>query len=147
MPRPLHYWIRGLPEWPWAALRSQKRRAKKWLSLSVVLPDQNRIIVGSRIVPATWVHGFSWKQWRAGLERGDAMFSRPCKAQPRQAPQSQAWILPVFIEKGDFMAESEADVSMAGSAGVGVKLADALARFLTVASTVRCRQMFPSIQS
>jgi hypothetical protein len=85
-------------------------------SVSECLPDQTRIIIGSRIVPVTWVHGFTWKQWRAGLARDVAMFSRPCKEQPRQAPESQAWILPVFVEKGDLLADLEADVSSADSA-------------------------------
>jgi hypothetical protein len=96
-------------------------------SLKESLPDQTLIIIGSRIVPATWVHGFGWKQWRAGLARDDAMFSRPCRAQPRQALESQAWILPVFVEKRHFLADPETDVSAAGVSGLGIELADALA--------------------
>jgi hypothetical protein len=97
-------------------------------SLGGLLADQVRIIIGSRIVPVTWVHGFSWKQWRAALAREGSMFSRPCKAQPSQAPESQGWILPVFVEKADLMAELEADVLETGVSAVGKKLALALAR-------------------
>jgi hypothetical protein len=64
--------------------------------------EQNEIIVGSHIIPATWVHGFTWKQWRAGLARDAAMFQRPCKNQPKQAQEAQAWILPVFVQKEIF---------------------------------------------
>jgi hypothetical protein len=71
------------------------------------LPEQGDIIIGSHIIPATWVHGFSWKQWRAGLARDAAMFQRPCKKQPKQAEDAQAWILPVFVTKKLF-----ADVSV-----------------------------------
>ncbi len=63
--------------------------------------EQQNIIVGSHIIPATWVHGFTWKQWRAGLARDAAMFQRPCKHQPKQAPEAQAWILPVFVRKSE----------------------------------------------
>ena len=98
-------------------------------SVSDILPDRTRIIIGSRIVSVTWVHGFTWKQWRAGLARDSAMFSRPCQAQPRQAPESQAWILPVFVEKGDLLADVEADLLGTGVSGLGIKLSEALARF------------------
>jgi hypothetical protein len=64
--------------------------------------EQQDIIVGSHIIPATWVHGFTWKQWRAGLARDAAMFQRPCKNQPKQAQEAQAWILPVFVQKESF---------------------------------------------
>jgi hypothetical protein len=57
------------------------------------------------------------------------MFSRPCKEQPRQAPESQAWILPVFVEKGDLLADLEADLSGSGVSGLGVMLSKGLARF------------------
>ena len=69
---------------------------------SGTMREKEEIIVGSRIIPATWVHGFSWKQWRAGLARDAAMFQRPCKNQPRQAEEAQAWILPVFVQKEIF---------------------------------------------
>jgi hypothetical protein len=59
-------------------------------SVTESLPAQTRMIIGSHIVPATWVHGFPWKQWRAGLARDFAMFIRSCKAQPRQALESPA---------------------------------------------------------
>ena len=99
-------------------------------SLSDLLPGQARIIIGSRIVPVTWVHGFAWNQWRAALARDGAMFSRPCKGQPKQAPESQAWMLPVFVEKGHLMADLEAGVSEAGVSTLGRELATALARVL-----------------
>jgi hypothetical protein len=107
-------------------------QTRKRMAQSIIgsLPDKTRIIIGSRIVPATWVHGFTWKQWRAGLARDVAMFNRPGKAYPKQAPESQAWILPVFVEKNDILADLEPDVSAAGVSGLGMALADALARFL-----------------
>jgi hypothetical protein len=97
-------------------------------SVSHSLPDQAEIIVGSHIVPVTWVHGFSWKQWRSALARDIAMFSRPSKAQPKQAPESQAWMLPVFVEKGHLFADVQADVGEAGVSTLGTELAAALAR-------------------
>ena len=59
---------------------------------------------------------------------------RPCStaranSQPRQAPESQAWILPVFVEKCQLLAELEADVSVARVSGLGPELADLLTRF------------------
>jgi len=99
-------------------------------SFSDLLPDQARIIIGSRIVPVTWAHGFTWKQWRAALARDGAMFSRPRKEQPMQAPESQAWILPVFVEKGHLMADLEADASEVGVSELGGELAIALERVL-----------------
>ena len=92
-------------------------------------PHQTRIILGSRIVPVTWVHGFSWKQWRAGLARDDAMFTRPCKAQPRQAPESQAWILPVFIEKEHLLTDLGLEVSADGVSEIGRALAQGLTHY------------------
>jgi hypothetical protein len=106
-------------------------RSEMAKSLSQSLPEQTRIIIGSHIVPATWVHGFSWKQWRRALARDEAMFSRPCKAQPRQVPESQAWILPVFVEKRDLLAELETDVSVAGVSELSRALADLLAGFFS----------------
>ena len=100
-------------------------------SMSESLPGQTRIIIGSRIVSVTWVHGFTWKQWRAGLARDTAMFSRPCQAQPRQAPESQAWILPVFVEKRDMLADMEPDLLETGVSGLGIKLSDALVQFFS----------------
>ncbi|HZR18469.1 MAG TPA: hypothetical protein VFE51_14345 [Verrucomicrobiae bacterium] len=99
-------------------------------SLGDLLPGQARIIIGSRIVPVTWVHGFAWAQWRAALARDGAMFGRPSKGQPKQSPESQAWMLPVFVEKGDLMAELEAGVSEAGVSTLGSELAGALAKVL-----------------
>jgi hypothetical protein len=96
-------------------------------SLSDLLPDQARIIIGSRIVPVTWVHGFAWNQWRAALARDSAMFSRPGKGQPKQAPESQAWMLPVFVEKGHLLADLEVGVAEAGVSTLGRELATALA--------------------
>lgn len=58
------------------------------------------------------------------------MFSRPCKGQPKQAPESQAWMLPVFVEKGHLMADLEAGVSEAGVSTLGRELATALERVL-----------------
>jgi uncharacterized protein YbcI len=106
----------------------KKVRGEMVKSVSHSLPDEAEIIVGSRIVPVTWVHGFSWKQWRAALARDIAMFSRPSKVQPKQAPESQAWILPVFVEKGHLFADMQADVSEAGVSTLGTELAVALAR-------------------
>lgn len=100
-------------------------------SLSGSLPGQIRLVIGSRIVPATWVHGFDWRQWRAALARDGAMFSQPCKTQPRQAPESQAWILPVFVEKAQLTAELAVDVSAAGVSRVAMELAGALAQYLS----------------
>ena len=97
-------------------------------SLSHLSPHQAQIIIGSRIVPATWVHGFAWNHWRAALARDDTMFSRPCKKQPIQALESQAWILPLFVEKGHFTAELEGDVSEFGVSMLGRELATALSR-------------------
>lgn len=99
-------------------------------SFSDLLPGQARIIIGSRIVPVTWVHGFAWNQWRAALARDSAMFSHPCKGQPKQAPESQGWMLPVFVEKGHLMADLEASVSEAGVSTLGRELTTALARVL-----------------
>ncbi len=98
--------------------------------LSALSPNHEQMIIGSRIVPATWVHGFAWKHWRAALARDGAMFSRPCKKQPHQAPEAQAWILPVFVEKGPLTAGLEGDVSEVGVSAVGRELASALARVL-----------------
>ena len=99
--------------------------------VSEFLPDHTRIIVSSRVVSVTWVHGFTWKQWRAGLARDAAMFSRPCQAQPKQAPESQAWILPVFVEKGDLLADLEPDISAVGVSALGTALAEALTGYLS----------------
>jgi hypothetical protein len=110
----------------------KKARLKMIQSVSHSLPDQAEIIVGSHIVPVTWVHGFSWKQWRAALARDVAMFSRPSKAQPKQAPESQAWILPVFVEKGHLFVDVPADVSEAGVSTLGTELAAALTRVFEV---------------
>jgi hypothetical protein len=79
-----------------------KSRNEMRAVLAEKLPEQGDIIIGSHIIPATWVHGFTWKQWRAGLARDAAMFQRPCKKQPKQAEDAQAWILPVFVTKSLF---------------------------------------------
>ena len=105
-----------------------RRRMEK--SVQKSLPNQTRLSVGSHIVPATWVHGFGWKQWRAALAGDGAMFSRPCQAQPRQAREAQAWILPVIVEKEHLLAEVETDVSAAGVSALGLRLAEALTRYL-----------------
>jgi hypothetical protein len=97
-------------------------------SLSDVSPEHAQIIIGSRIVPVTWVHGFSWKHWRAALARDGAMFSLPCKKQPGQAQESQAWMLPVFVEKGYFAQELESDVPEVMVTRLGKELARALTR-------------------
>jgi hypothetical protein len=56
------------------------------------------------------------------------MFSRPCKGQPKQALEAQAWMLPVFVEKGHLMADLETGVSEVGVSTLGRELASALER-------------------
>ena len=94
------------------------------------LPQGAGLIVGSRILPATWVHGFPWKQWRAALAREGPMFEQPCKVQPRQAPRSQAWMLPVFLEKGPPEPGQAEPESANGVTELGRQLASGLARAL-----------------
>ena len=66
-------------------------------------PEAGEIVIGSHIIPTTWVHGFSWKQWRAALARDAAMFERPSRSQPHQAAEAQAWMLPIFHRRELFV--------------------------------------------
>lgn len=93
------------------------------------LQDQTQLIVGSHVVPVTWVHSFTWKQWRAALSRHGAMFSPPGRVQPKQATEAQGWILPIFFDKDDIQTDLEADVAAAGISGLGLRLAESLARY------------------
>ena len=99
--------------------------------LAEKLPEQGDIIIGSRIIPATWVHGFSWTQWRAGLARDAAMFERPCKKQPKQAEDAQAWILPVFVTKSLFpQVSADAIEQSTGVSPLGQLLCAGIKRLL-----------------
>src|SRR5208282_3690447 len=52
------------------------------------------------------------------------------KVQPRQAPQSQAWMLPVFLEKGPPEPDQAEPESATGVTELGRQLASSLARAL-----------------
>jgi hypothetical protein len=77
------------------------------------------VIPGSHIVPVTWVHGFSWKQWREGLAQEAAMYQKASPVLPVQAEEAQAWMWPLFVRKEianiDWAAiESESPVTQLG---------------------------------